>query len=65
MLQVHQPFPREQIAPIRWPENVILTGDARAFRDLTTQYEREYRERKKVSGERREAERRRVFEKGW
>lgn len=32
-------------AGIRWPESVVLSGDAKAFRDASVQHEREWRER--------------------
>jgi hypothetical protein len=38
---------------MRWPENVVLTGDAKEFREATVRYEREWRERLRNSEERR------------
>lgn len=52
---------------VRWPESVYLTGDAKAFRDLTVLYAREERcAREEINAQRREEERRRVeiFERG-
>jgi hypothetical protein len=36
---------------VRWPENVVLTGDAKAFREATVEYEQEWRERLRNSEE--------------
>jgi hypothetical protein len=43
-------------AGIRWPEGVVLTGDAKEIHDWTTEYDRDYRGRMSLSVARGEKE---------
>jgi len=45
-------------AGVRWPEKVVLSGEAKEFWEWTNEYEKRESERRKISTERREGARR-------
>ena len=44
-------------AGVKWPEMVVLRGDAKDFYEASEMYKQEYRDRKKGGEERRDEER--------
>jgi hypothetical protein len=49
VVEAGEPKTSVDSAGIRWPEGVVLTGDAKEIRGWTAEYDREYRGGKSLS----------------